>query len=63
MIGSLEISPHSTGNEKEHWKDLMSNKPQARWHQLVLKPVEENSDTRVQQSLKSIATEPLLDIS
>nr|XP_002128383.1 synaptotagmin-5-like isoform X1 [Ciona intestinalis]XP_026694322.1 synaptotagmin-5-like isoform X1 [Ciona intestinalis] len=34
-IGYLEIGPHSNGDEFEHWRDLMSNKPQARWHHLV----------------------------
>nr|CAB3266767.1 synaptotagmin-5-like [Phallusia mammillata] len=34
-IGYLEIGPHSSGAEFEHWRDLMSNKPQARWHHLA----------------------------
>nr|XP_039267089.1 synaptotagmin-5-like [Styela clava] len=33
-IGYLEIGPHSTGDEYDHWVDLMSKKPQARWHRL-----------------------------
>ena len=33
-MGSVEIGPHSSGEEKDHWRDLMSNKPQARWHHL-----------------------------
>lgn len=38
IIGSLEIGPHSSGDEKDHWRDLMSNRPQARWHHLTVKP-------------------------
>ena len=41
----------------------MSNKPQARWHQLVIKPNQDFSDTKEQHELKEVATEPLLDIS
>ena len=35
IIGSIEIGPNSSGDEKDHWRDLMSNKPQARWHGLM----------------------------
>lgn len=38
ILGCIEIGPHSVGEEFEHWKDLMSKNPNARWHRLTLDP-------------------------
>lgn len=43
VIGYLEIGPHSRGDEYDHWKDLMTNKPQARWHHLTVAHESEQS--------------------
>lgn len=37
IIGSVEIGPNSGSKEqREHWRDLMSNRQSARWHHLSL---------------------------
>lgn len=52
-IGYLEISQHAKGDEYDHWVDLLSNKPQARWHRLMKEPRDEIADTSIasEQSL------------
>ncbi|XP_076820433.1 synaptotagmin-5-like [Clavelina lepadiformis] len=57
VIGALEIGPHSTGDEFEHWRDLMSNKPQARWHRLTVSPDQDTTSARSILSSTSSITE------
>lgn len=54
-IGYLEISQHAKGDEYDHWLDLLSNKPQARWHRLVKEPQDETAGNSAIASEQSVA--------
>ncbi|XP_076819884.1 synaptotagmin-2-like isoform X1 [Clavelina lepadiformis] len=58
VIGSFEIGSRSTGDELAHWRDLMNNQPQARWHRLWVKADSEIPGTSGRSGACSLSSVP-----